>query len=153
MTKQMQQMRDETIDSIRDALKETGHELGRKTEELKDPIFLRGYRSAYRILKGNEAIPVLVTFEHQDQQGTAEQKVPYHVICLAEAIRNKLADRVYLVLGGQNSAWKHLRGDASGRSSKVHTKFKSSTFRNSPISPRTTSSDPGSIGCPSPLGR
>ena len=32
--------------------------------------------------------------------GTAEQKVPFEVICLAEAVRSGPYERAYLVLGG-----------------------------------------------------
>jgi hypothetical protein len=43
---------------------------------------------------------VLVSLKWQQTGGTAEQKVPFEVMCLADAIRGKLAERAYLVLGG-----------------------------------------------------
>jgi hypothetical protein len=44
----------------------------------------------------------LVSLKWQQSSGTAEQKVPFEVICLAEAIRqsNGAYTRAYLVLGG-----------------------------------------------------
>jgi hypothetical protein len=36
----------------------------------------------------------------QQTSGTAEQKVPFEVMCLADAVQSNLADAAYLVLGG-----------------------------------------------------
>jgi hypothetical protein len=46
---------------------------------------------------------VLVSLKWQQVGGTAEQKVPFEVICLAEAIRagEPVFDAAYLVLGGE----------------------------------------------------
>lgn len=49
--------------------------------------------------KGPEQI--LVSLKWQQVGGTAEQKVPFEVMCLADAVRNDLAQRAYLVLGGE----------------------------------------------------
>jgi len=43
---------------------------------------------------------VLVSLKWQQTGGTAEQKVPFEVMCLADAIRANHASRAYLVLGG-----------------------------------------------------
>jgi hypothetical protein len=43
---------------------------------------------------------VLVSLKWQQTGGTAEQKVPFEVMCLADAVRGKHAERAYLVLGG-----------------------------------------------------
>jgi hypothetical protein len=43
---------------------------------------------------------VLVSLKWQQTGGTAEQKVPFEVMCLADAIRAKQGARAYLVLGG-----------------------------------------------------
>lgn len=43
---------------------------------------------------------VLVSLKWQQTSGTAEQKVPFEVMCLAEAVRSNHAVRAYLVLGG-----------------------------------------------------
>src|SRR5438445_8338575 len=46
----------------------------------------------------------LVSLKWQQVSGTAEQKVPFEVICLAEAIREGGFTKAYLVLGGEG--WK-----------------------------------------------
>jgi hypothetical protein len=43
---------------------------------------------------------VLVSLKWQQTGGTAEQKVPFEVMCLADAVRAGHGDRAYLVLGG-----------------------------------------------------
>ena len=43
---------------------------------------------------------VLVSLKWQQTGGTAEQKVPFEVMCLADAVRAQHAARAYLVLGG-----------------------------------------------------
>ena len=48
--------------------------------------------------KGADAI--LVSLKWQQTGGTAEQKVPFEVMCLADAVRTGHAQRAYLVLGG-----------------------------------------------------
>lgn len=45
----------------------------------------------------------LLSLKWQQVSGTAEQKVPFEVICLAEAVRNGPYFGAYLVLGG--SGW------------------------------------------------
>ena len=47
---------------------------------------------------------IIISLKWQQTSGTAEQKVPFEVMCLADAVRNGLADRAYLVLGGMG--WK-----------------------------------------------
>ena len=42
----------------------------------------------------------LVSLKWQQTGGTAEQKVPFEVMCLADAVRAGRAGRAYLVLGG-----------------------------------------------------
>jgi hypothetical protein len=43
---------------------------------------------------------VIISLKWQQSSGTAEQKVPFEVMCLADAVREGLANRAYLVLGG-----------------------------------------------------
>lgn len=43
---------------------------------------------------------IIISLKWQQSSGTAEQKVPFEVMCLADAVREKLASRAYLVLGG-----------------------------------------------------
>ena len=47
---------------------------------------------------------ILISLKWQQTGGTAEQKVPFEVMCLADAIRTNRATRAYLVLGGDG--WK-----------------------------------------------
>lgn len=43
---------------------------------------------------------IAVSLKWQQTGGTAEQKVPFEVMCLADAVREGLVNRAYLVLGG-----------------------------------------------------
>jgi hypothetical protein len=43
---------------------------------------------------------ILVSLKWQQSGGTAEQKVPFEVMCLADAVRSGRGTRAYLVLGG-----------------------------------------------------
>jgi len=49
-------------------------------------------------MRGPETI--LVSLKWQQTGGTAEQKVPFEVMCLADAVRSGHGNRAYLVLGG-----------------------------------------------------
>jgi hypothetical protein len=51
-----------------------------------------------------EGDTILVSTKWQEIAGTAEQKVPYEVMCLADAVRSNPGTRAYVVLGGE--AWK-----------------------------------------------
>jgi hypothetical protein len=44
---------------------------------------------------------ILISLKWQQVSGTAEQKVPFEVICLLEALQAGNHDRAYLVLGGE----------------------------------------------------
>jgi PD-(D/E)XK nuclease superfamily domain len=59
----------------------------------------------------------LVSLKWQQVSGTAEQKVPFEVICLAEAVRTGDFAKAYLVLGGEG--WK-LRKFYTGGGLKTH---------------------------------
>jgi PD-(D/E)XK nuclease superfamily protein len=45
--------------------------------------------------------PFLVSMKWQQVSGTAEQKVPFEVICLLEALESGDYSKAYLVLGGE----------------------------------------------------
>ena len=60
---------------------------------------------------------IIISMKWQQSSGTAEQKVPFEVMCLADAVREKLADRAYLVLGG--TGWK-LRAYYTSGALKEH---------------------------------
>lgn len=47
---------------------------------------------------------ILVSLKWQQTSGTAEQKVPFEVMCLADAVKASHGTRAYLVLGGDG--WK-----------------------------------------------
>jgi hypothetical protein len=59
----------------------------------------------------------LVSLKWQQTSGTAEQKVPFEVICLAEAVRSGGYAKAYLVLGGEG--WK-LRDFYTGGGLRQH---------------------------------
>lgn len=43
---------------------------------------------------------ILVSLKYQDTGGTAEEKVPYELICMLHAVRSYGFDKAYIVLGG-----------------------------------------------------
>jgi hypothetical protein len=59
---------------------------------------------------------ILISVKWQQVSGTAEQKVPFEVICLLEAITNGPYQKAYLVLGGEG--WKFRNFYTSGGLSK-----------------------------------
>jgi hypothetical protein len=66
----------------------------------------------------------LLSLKWQQSSGTAEQKVPFEVISLAEAVRAGAFSKAYLILGGTDSAkgsmgWK-LRQFYTGGGLKEH---------------------------------
>jgi len=58
----------------------------------------------------------LISLKWQQVSGTAEQKIPYEVICLAATLEEKRHDKAYLVLGGEG--WKLRSFYTSGALSK-----------------------------------
>jgi len=59
---------------------------------------------------------LLISLKWQQVSGTAEQKIPYEVICLAATLEEKRHDKAYLVLGGEG--WKLRSFYVSGALSK-----------------------------------
>jgi hypothetical protein len=51
-------------------------------------------------IASKDGVDILVSLKWQQTSGTAEQKVPFEVMCLAEVVRAGIAQRAYLVLGG-----------------------------------------------------
>lgn len=49
---------------------------------------------------------MLISMKWQQVSGTAEQKVPFEVICLVDAIETGGYDKAYLVLGGEGWKWR-----------------------------------------------
>ncbi len=56
------------------------------------------------VIAEKEGRKYLVSLKWQQVSGTAEQKVPFEIICLADAIRAGAFTKAYLVLGGEG--WK-----------------------------------------------
>ena len=52
-------------------------------------------------LASKEGRKILVSLKWQEVNGTAEQKVPFEVLCLKKALEEGAADCAYLVLGGE----------------------------------------------------
>ena len=56
------------------------------------------------IIAKKESAVILISLKWQQVSGTAEQKVPFEVICIEEALRTGSYQRAYIVLGG--NGWK-----------------------------------------------
>ncbi len=53
--------------------------------------------------------PYLISLKWQQVQGTAEQKIPFEVVCLADAMmQNEEFFKAYLVLGGEGWRFKEF---------------------------------------------
>ena len=52
------------------------------------------------MIAARDGASVLVSMKWQETSGTAEQKVPFEVLCLADAVREYGCASAYLVLGG-----------------------------------------------------
>ncbi len=63
---------------------------------------LGGHKHKIDVLVSDPQVRILVSTKWQQAAGTAEQKVPFEVMCLAEAIRESGGgfQKAYLVLGG-----------------------------------------------------
>src|SRR6478672_11693979 len=51
---------------------------------------------------------LLISLKWQQVSGTAEQKVPFEIICLLEALQTGDHDKAYLVLGGEGWTLRHF---------------------------------------------
>lgn len=61
---------------------------------------LSGRKHNVDVLAERDGKAVLISLKWQQTSGTAEQKVPYEVICLSIAVEYGSYNRAYLVLGG-----------------------------------------------------
>ncbi|HEV8703263.1 MAG TPA: PD-(D/E)XK nuclease superfamily protein [Candidatus Polarisedimenticolia bacterium] len=61
---------------------------------------LGGGRHIVDAVAAKQGLRWLISMKWQQVSGTAEQKVPFEVICLAEAVQSELFEAAYLVLGG-----------------------------------------------------
>ncbi len=66
---------------------------------------------------------VLVSLKWQQTSGTAEQKVPFEVMCLADAVRADLASRAYLVLGGDGWTLRDYYTSGALNEHLIHARF------------------------------
>jgi hypothetical protein len=78
---------------------------GYSSEKPRTPIGTRlggGRHFVDLVVQKPGAAAILVSLKWQQTSGTAEQKVPFEVMCLADAIRSSKGayERAYLVLGG-----------------------------------------------------
>jgi len=51
---------------------------------------------------------ILISLKWQQVSGTAEQKVPFEIICLLEALETGAHEKAYLVLGGEGWTLRHF---------------------------------------------
>ena len=81
-------------------------ERGGYAHKLQQPIGLRfgGGRHFVDVIAEKVGQHYLVSLKWQQVAGTAEQKVPFEVICLADAVLAGPYAKAYLVLGGEG--WK-----------------------------------------------
>jgi len=59
-----------------------------------------GRKHTVDVVASKDGATVLVSMKWQEASGTAEQKVPFEVMCLADALKEGTYARAYLVLGG-----------------------------------------------------
>lgn len=78
---------------------------------------LGGGRHIVDAVATKDGLKILISMKWQQVSGTAEQKVPFEVICLAEAVLTGEFAKAYLVLGGEG--WK-LRGFFTGGGLRSH---------------------------------
>lgn len=69
------------------------------------------------VIAERDGVKYLVSMKWQQVSGTAEQKVPFEVICLADSVLSGQFAKAYLVLGGEG--WK-LRTFYTGGGLKSH---------------------------------
>ncbi len=80
-----------------------------------------GHKHKVDVLARKGDSRVLVSLKWQQTSGTAEQKVPFEVICLAEAVTNGVAQKAYLVLGGEGWTLRKFYTDGGLTSHLTHS--------------------------------
>jgi PD-(D/E)XK nuclease superfamily domain len=85
-------------DMVLPALARGGYEVQRQALVHDRP---GGHRHKVDAVASKDGRHVLISLKWQQVSGTAEQKVPFEVICLAIAVRADNFARAYLVLGGE----------------------------------------------------
>jgi len=79
------------------ALRRSGYSFTEQTHVGCRP---NGRKHNVDVIATKDGISVLVSMKWQETSGTAEQKVPFEVLCLADAVREMGLATAYLVLGG-----------------------------------------------------
>jgi hypothetical protein len=64
-------------------------------------VRIGGRKHKVDVIARRDGRSVLVSVKWQQTSGTAEQKVPFEVICLADAVQSGFANKAVLVLGGE----------------------------------------------------
>lgn len=59
-----------------------------------------GRRHIIDVIAERDEVKILISLKWQQISGTAEQKVPFEVICLSHALQQGAYNKAYLVLGG-----------------------------------------------------
>ena len=80
-----------------------------------------GARHFVDAIASKDGVDVLVSLKWQQTSGTAEQKVPFEVMCLAEVVRAGRAQRAYLVLGGDGWTLRDYYVSGALREHLVHS--------------------------------
>jgi hypothetical protein len=70
------------------------------TEQTHVGVRPNGRKHNVDVIATKNGASVLVSMKWQETSGTAEQKVPFEVLCLADAVRELGFTTAYLVLGG-----------------------------------------------------
>jgi len=68
---------------------------------------LGGYSTSRQTLLERDGVRTAVSLKWQQGKGSAEDKVPWEVICLVKAIREGAVERAYIVIGG--NGWRAKR--------------------------------------------
>ena len=67
-----------------------------------------------------DGIKTLISLKWQQTSGTAEQKVPFEIMCLADVVRTGEASRAYLVLGGDGWSLRDFYVSGALRDHLIH---------------------------------
>lgn len=87
---------------IRPALKHGGYDCSKPNVLIGERI--GGGRHYVDLIASKGDKKYLISLKWQQTSGTAEQKIPYEVMCLADAVEKGNYEKAYLVLGG--TGWK-----------------------------------------------
>jgi hypothetical protein len=97
--------------------------LGGYSCELQAKVGIRpgGRKHKLDVLATRGDDTIMISLKWQQTRGTAEQKVPFEVMCLADAVRGGAATRAYLVLGGDGWTLRDYFTSGALREHLVHS--------------------------------